>query len=123
MIKKKSINMGQPASIGCDGKCNKAWGKNIRPRNYLINEDTHPDDFEWLADQELGEAPIDPETYEGRDGKPTTEEGRLNKWCSRQCERSGITKIYHPDGDLVLKDFSKRIVPYSDMEPTPVPER
>jgi len=123
MIKKKITYYGKPATIGCDEKCNKAWGTTQRPRSYFLNEDTNPDDFEYLADQELGEAPIDPESYTGGQAKPKTEEEKLNKWCCEECERSGITKMDDSDGDLGLVNFSKRVVPYSNMEPTPLPER
>ena len=74
----------QPMAVACDAQCDKAWGINSRPR-VLLSEDE--DDFAFLADGELGEAPVDPGTYEGGYGKPHTAEQRMNKWCVRECER------------------------------------
>jgi hypothetical protein len=75
----------------CDQKCNKAWGINNRPRNQLSDD---PDDFEWFTDDELGEAPIDPGTYECDHAKPLTPEQGYNKWCARECERSKTVSPY-----------------------------
>ena len=92
-----------PAAVGCDGKCNKAWGANTRPKVQISDD---PDDFAYMADHELGEAPEDPGTYECDDAKPTNPEDRLNRWCVRECERSAMT---NPDGDMTeLPDFSSR---------------
>lgn len=66
------------------------------------------DDYCYLADEELGDAPDDPGTYEGGHAKPTCEEEKMNKWCVRECERcamSGRGKVNEP---LTLPDFSKR---------------
>ena len=82
---------GQPAAVACDGKCNKAWGINRRPREQLDPND--PDDEVLLADDELGEAPADPGTYEGDCGKPVSDDEKMNKWCVRECERSEMTDI------------------------------
>ena len=76
----------------CDGKCNKAWGVSNRPRDE--NDD-------YLPDSELGEAPKDPGTYEGRDGKPDRPLEH-NKWCVRECERS---KIVRPGEGMKLREF------------------
>jgi hypothetical protein len=49
------------------------------------------DDYAYLADHELGEAPESPGTWEGTDGKPDADDPsaeKLNRWCARQCERS-----------------------------------
>jgi hypothetical protein len=72
---------GNPIIILCDGKCNKAWGINSRPRK-------ENDEFE--SDEALAWAPADPGTYEGGDGKPTAKLTKFkhNKWCARECERS-----------------------------------
>ena len=51
---------------------------------------TNEDDWFYLPDNMLGEAPTDPGTYEGEHGKPTNEAEQHNKWCWRQCERSRI---------------------------------
>jgi hypothetical protein len=104
MILKRITYFGQPAAVGCDAKCNKAWGINSRPKVQLSDDE---DDYEWLADGELGDAPADPGTSEGGDTKPAFPEPLLNKWCVRECERCAMTP---PDGSLVtLRDFSERI--------------
>ena len=71
----------------CDGNCRKAWGVCQRPRD---------DDDRFLTDSEIpGDAPVDPGTYEGESGKPeNAQSGRdMNKWCFRQCERSGRVSL------------------------------
>lgn len=83
--------------------CHKAWGINNRPKEQLSDDD---DDYAFLADSELGEAPEDPGTYEGGHAKPTRAEDRLNKWCFRECERSCIAKRGEA---LTPPDFSKRL--------------
>lgn len=88
MIAKLIRWFGQPALLGCDARCEKAWGINTRPKR-MLGEDE--DDYVFLADDELGEAPTNPGTYEGPDGKPGPDDERLNKWCARECERSELT--------------------------------
>lgn len=68
----------------CDGMCNKAWGICNRPKRQLSDD---PDDYEYLSDNELGEAQIDPGTYEGGYAKPLVQPTIHNKWCVRECER------------------------------------
>lgn len=85
MLLKLVIYGQQPLAVACDGKCNKAWGMNNRPKNQLSEKNV--DDYEWLSDNELGEAPIDPGTMEGADRKPVNMSERMNKWCVRECER------------------------------------
>lgn len=103
MIAKPIIYFGQPAVLICDARCVKAWGINNRPQEQLSED---PDDFEYLADGELGLAPADPGTYEGNDAKPRTLDDRLNKWCCRECERS--VRVM-PGKEFVLADFSQRV--------------
>ncbi len=89
-------------AVGCDAKCDKAWGINSRPRHQL-SDDT--DDYETLADDELGVAPTSPGTSEGGHCKPVSPGDRLNKWCVRECERSAMADL----GEMVeLTDFSVR---------------
>ena len=113
---KKEINYGGPVTAVCDGKCDKAWGHNNRPKVYLHpdGEDGDPDDFYYLPDHELGEAPEDPGTYEGGHGKPVGDDDLMNKWCVRECERSGT--FGHNYGgvrrDYPPHDFSDRV--YND---------
>ena len=108
MIKKGIIFFGRSVTHACDGKCNKAWGRNSRPTAQLSDNE---DDFAYLADDELGEAPIDPGTYEGRDGKPVGAEGPddVNKWCVRECERAWMSPHGKPDAEPDLPDFSARL--------------
>lgn len=89
--------------VACDGNCAKAWGINNRPRIEFDAKD--PDDMAFLADGELGEAPRDPGTYEGGQGKPGATPSRHNKWCVRECERS---ETFDPGEALVPRDLSRR---------------
>jgi hypothetical protein len=92
---------GHELILICDGKCNKAWGHNSRPKRQLSENE---DDYVYLADSELGEAPDDPGTYEGGHGKPTmSTHGYLNRWCCRECERSKMVKYVE---EFELKNFS-----------------
>lgn len=89
---------GQRCVVGCDARCDKAWGMNSRPRR-------PNDDDAYVSDSELGVAPIDPGTYEGECAKPTqrpmTGEA-MNKWCVRECERSSTADTLD---DVSVSDF------------------
>jgi hypothetical protein len=114
MLEKQIIWFGRSAKLACDGICTKAWGIVCRPAIYLNNQgkvvfvdssgvSPKPDGLEWdnhvsIPDHLLGEAPIDPGTYEGFQGKIPKS---LNKWCARQCERSNIS-----DRNPKIRDFS-----------------
>ena len=65
MLEKEILYFGQKTRIACDGKCEKAWGINNRPRVQL--DKNNIDDFAYLSDDELGIAPVNPGTYEGYD--------------------------------------------------------
>lgn len=103
MIAKFIIYFDQPRILACDGKCTKAWGIGNRPEVQLSED---PEDTEYLSDGELGIAPDDPSTYEGGHAKPQNLDGRLNKWCCRECERSVMVR---PGRDFVLPDFNQRV--------------
>lgn len=107
MISKEITYFGQKCTFSCDGKCNKAWGINNRPKIQLSDDD---DDVVYLADGELPDAPEDPGTYEGGHAKPTQDEQKPNKWCVRECERGGLDR-YPP------KDYSKRIYNKPSLRP------
>jgi len=92
---------GRTVTLACDGKCNKAWGHNNRPKIRFDNDDW--DDIAYLADDELGDAPEDPGTYEGFQAKPINK--KHNKWCACECERSVICEVGEA---LELPDFSQR---------------
>lgn len=97
---------GQRARVACDGNCKKAWGMNNRPKQQLSSDE---DDYAYLADGELGEAPDDPGTYEGGEAKPEGAWQFPTKWCVRECERSEMSAPLQFDKPLVLRDFSKRV--------------
>mgnify|MGYP001600440162 CR=1 FL=1 len=103
MIFRNVTAYGRPATIACDARCDKAWGWNARPKVQLSDD---PDDVEWLADGELGDAPTVSSISEGGDGKPQHPSERLNKWCFRECERCGWHEGH--DQPVPLRDWSKR---------------
>lgn len=90
-------------TLACDGLCGKAWGICNRPCEELDSDE--PDDYAFLADGELGDAPANPGTWEGGHGKPQGPD-QMNKWCARECERSGIFERGDP---VELSDYSKRV--------------
>lgn len=106
-MEKVVIYFDQPIRIKCDDKCNKSWGINNRPKMQLDKNDE--DDYYFLSDDELGEAPADPGTYEGCHAKPRSESDKGNKWCIRECERCARSKTGESDLPLVLEDFGKRV--------------
>ena len=81
-MKKEIIFLGEQVVVSCDENCNKAWGRSTRPR--LLKED---DEWGFIPDEELDDAPVDPGTREGGQAKPTSKEQIPNKWCVRECER------------------------------------
>lgn len=96
---------GQQAKVVCDRQCNKAWGINTRPRVQLSDDE---DDYAFLADGELGDAPIDPGTYEGQDGKPESPNEFPNRWCVRECERSSMSEPGKWKFPLPVRTFDER---------------
>jgi hypothetical protein len=98
---------GKRMKVGCDGKCNKAWGKAKRPKQTLNPSD--PDDFSWLADSEIAEqAPADPGSRESGDSKPVSQDNLLNSWCVMQCERC-VKNERQLETPLNLITFDKRV--------------
>lgn len=106
---------GQQAKVACDEKCEKAWGISERQTVSLSDDE---DDFAWLSDNELSEAPEDPGTYEGGDGKPVDKIGIPNKWCVRECERCKMSKPGEYNQPLKLDDWSNRVynIPGRELE-------
>jgi len=121
MISKRGRFYGQYDVMACDGRCDKAWGINGRPRLYFMEEGEPPrvlhqeespideDDYVYWKDSELGVAPGPCETRgasEGGECKPSTapltDGSRMNKWCLRECERSETFKEGDP---IVLRDL------------------
>lgn len=115
---------GQTAKVGCDEKCDKAWGMNKRPRIYrelgekifgVGDDGIYPDleledidDYAYCSDSELGIAPEDPGTYEDGHGKPVDKQNIPNKWCIRECERCVMSEPGKYNEPLKLGDFSTR---------------
>ncbi len=100
ILKKEIIYCGSKCLLVCDGRCYKAWGLSNRPKIFLSDNE---DDFVWLSDNELGEAPEDPGTSIGGIRKDPKS---LNKWCADECERSRLICTGETD---FLRDFSKRV--------------
>ena len=93
-----------PATLKCDGRCDKAFGINGRPQRKLSE---NPDDYVYLSDDEVGIAPGPGETVgvsEGGHMKPSavplSDPEQMNKWYSRECERSVVTTTDEPAPDL-----------------------
>ena len=105
MLAKQVKVFGNPVEIRCDGRCSKAWGISNRP---CINFDPNdPGNIAWLSDDEIkGDAPADPGTYEGGQGKPSATDlmdpVHMNKWCFRECERC-------VEAPKMPFDFTKRL--------------
>ena len=90
--------------LACDGNCGKAWGIHRRPK--IQFDDNDPDSFAWLADSEIGIAPVDPRTEADGDRKPLN---RIhNKWCYLECERSDCRPVQNFRA-IQLPDFTDRI--------------
>lgn len=97
---------GQLTRVACDGQCLKAWGTHSRPKAQLSDD---PDDYEFLADDELPTAPADPGTAEGGQSKPASAAAFPTRWCVRECERCALTPPGKPAASLQLPDFSRRL--------------
>lgn len=95
IIAVRVLYFGRPHVLACDGRCDKAWGLNGRPRAFPDGALKRPDDDDYVlwADGQLGTAPTDPGTYEGFQGKPDPEHKLRSKWCARECERSVMAEI------------------------------
>jgi len=96
------IYFGKEVKAACDKRCEKAWGINQRSKKQLSEDE---DDYVYLTDFELDDAPMNPGTYEGADGKPFKPD-KHNKWCVRECERC---KLLDVGEEIRLKDFTKPI--------------
>lgn len=105
MPEKLITYVGQRAKVCCDGKCEKAWGINNRPRVQLSDDE---DDYAFLSDNELGTAPKNPGTYEGGVPKPRSVVHFPNKWCVRECERCSMSKPGEFDQPLAVRSFEQR---------------
>ena len=118
------VYFGRKCYFCCDKKCDKAWGGSERPIETLSAD---IDDFEWLSDTELGDAPEISPTTEGGDNKPMKGDEVPNRWCVRECERGQVTIIpeistiqealINPMVEFNLPwDFSKRVKNIKDNE-------
>lgn len=97
MLRKQIVWFGDACTLACDGRCDKAWGINGRPRHSF--DPNEPDDYVYLADSKLDVAPGPGRTVglsEGGHLKPSAtplaDPTLMNKWCSRECERSTIAE-------------------------------
>lgn len=102
MLKTDITYFGQATTVVCDHKCEKAFGLNTRPQSH--GDPDNDDDIIWHADYEVPDAPEDPGTYEGGEGKPM-HPTRHNKWCVRECERSDLCR---PGKPIRYPDWSQR---------------
>jgi hypothetical protein len=118
-MEKQITYFGQPAKVACDENCNKAWGINNRPKIQLSEDE---DDYAYLSDDELGDAPENPGTYEGGHAKPTHKSQIPNKWCVRECERCSLSSPGEYNLPPVVKDFSKRMYNISESIPKDSPQ-
>jgi len=94
MLTKEVRFFGNQVVLACDGRCDKAWGINGRPVVLLSGDD---DDNIHIPDSALGVAPAPGNTViltEGFGCKPSAEPlaavACMNRWCTRECERSCI---------------------------------
>jgi len=113
MLKTEIVFFGKTCLAVCDHRCEKAWGINGRHHFEAQVAFDDEDDYANLADHELGDAPLDPGTYEGTDAKPF-HPIRHNKWCVRECERSSLIE---PGCEIVLNDYSKRVYNIPNLHP------
>lgn len=97
---------GQTAKVVCDEQCDKAWGINNRP---TISLSDNEDDYAYRSDNELGDAPANPGTYEGGQAKPVDKLDIPNNWCVRECERCSMSSPGKFNEPLKVKDFSERV--------------
>jgi hypothetical protein len=103
LIQREIQYFGSRCLLACDGRCDKAFGINGRPRHMFVPEDIEPDDYVYLGDDHVGVAPDPGKTAtisEGDEMKPSavphSDASLLNKWCARECERSTIVKVGEP---------------------------
>jgi len=98
MLSKRILMYNEQQILACDGRCDKAWGINGRPKRELSD---HPDDYVYIGDDDLGTAPPPGQTIgvsEGGHVKPSAvalteaDSELMNKWCARECERSKFFK-------------------------------
>ncbi len=103
MLAKLILFYARWSVLVCDGRCDKAWGWEGRPKRQLSQNE---DDYVYLGDEELGEAPEPGRTaicMEGADAKPSrvrlfdVDSMLMNRWCARQCERSTVIDVSLPD--------------------------
>lgn len=96
---------GQTVRVNCDRNCSKSWGTSQRPTVPLSDDE---DDYETLADHELGESPVNPGTYEFTDAKPLSPDEFPNRWCVRECERCNMSAPGEWQNTLQVLTFKDR---------------
>lgn len=119
LLAKSIVFLGQPRVLVCDGRCDKAWGIDGRPKQHYSKD---VDDYVFLGDALLGTAPgpgATVTTEEGGDFKPSDvsldveDAPRMNRWCARQCERSRMLVVGLPDMNSPEPNMVKRRKPVS----------
>jgi hypothetical protein len=104
MLTRKVTMYGAPCVLACDGRCDKAWGINRRPKRQLSAD---VDDYVFLGDAELGTVG-ERTTWEGGEGRPSNlalrpeDSARMNKWCARECKRCTVVG---PSDPIRLRDL------------------
>lgn len=100
MLTKRIRFFGAEQNLSCDGRCDKAFGINGRPR---IMFSADPDDHVFKGDSEVGTAPPPGQTVGIAEGEclkpsatPLSDPAVMNKWCVRECERSALTSLDEP---------------------------
>ena len=107
-MEKEITYYGAPAKVGCDEKCNKAWGINNRPRVYLDISETQIFGLEGTSIYPDIEDDINVDNYENDDAKPTCKSEMGNRWCVRECERCQMSEYGKHNEPLKIKDFNQR---------------
>jgi len=99
-LEKAIVFFGRRCVLACDGRCDKAWGVAGRPSRKLS---LRPNDDVYIGDGLLGTAPGPGDTVVTSEGghmkpsaTPITDSELLNKWCTRECERSVMAKAEEP---------------------------
>ena len=101
---KEIVYFGRSTTMYCDGKCDKAWGINSRPRIEVGKNEY------WVSDNEFDKAPDNPGTYEGGQSKPKIHSGEnMNHWCARECERCKIIDENEKPLKENLINFEERV--------------
>jgi hypothetical protein len=104
LLARSIVFCGRSMVVACDGRCDRAWGVQERPRTALSPGD--PDDFVWLGDEHEDARTTPGREHlvsEGGDLRPSDvalspgDSVLMNRWCARACERSVLVEVVLPD--------------------------